>query len=283
MKKIDYAVLHQQMERLAQTAKSDAERLQTEIDSFLEGSEQIPPEGADIIFWMLVYDLDYSQIVRCFDWHLLCDIYQRLVVDHENMPSIILEYRKRHPAMESEELSTYLWFGCLYRLAVQNAWLLTAVERLELFRAFVENITIYAIHTLQPDAWNDEDIYLFMPEVRAVYHVNRAYELLEQEDIAGYTHYLDLAADDCPDLTGCLELLRKLPTKRASVIDGMSQPEIQEYIQQKIDEIKNSFRGEDWLGTAELVKSFDLNGLALEVDWELLRIQCWLAERGLIW
>ena len=103
MKKIDYAVLHQQMERLAQTAKSDVERLQGEIDSFLEGSEQIPPEGADIIFWMLVYDLDYSQIVRCFDWHLLCDIYQRLVVDHENMPSIIVEYRKRPPALESED------------------------------------------------------------------------------------------------------------------------------------------------------------------------------------
>ncbi len=282
MKKIDYAVLHQQMERLAQTARSDAERLQTEIDSFLEGSGQIPPEGADIIFWMLMYDLDYSQIVRCFDWHLLCDIYQRLVVDHENMPSIILEYRKRHPAMESEELSTYLWFGCLYRLAVQNAWLLTAVERLELFRAFVENITIYAIHTLQPDAWNDEDIYLFMPEVRVAYHVGRAYELLEQEDIAGYIYYLDLAIDDCPDLSSCLGFLKEIPSKTVFSVDGMPQEKIQKYIQDMTSEIKQSFQDEDWLKTAELIKKFDFEGFSVVHDWELLNIQCRLAERNLL-
>ncbi len=282
MKKIDYAVLHQQMERLAQTAESDAERLQTEIDSFLEGSELIPPEGADIIFWMLMYDLDYSQIVRCFDWYLLGDIYQRLVVDHENMPSIILEYRKRHPSMESEELSTYLWFGCLYRLAVQNAWQLAAVERLELFRAFVENITIYAMHALCPESWNDEDIYLFMPEVRVAYHIGRAYELLELEDIAGYIYYLDLAVDDCPDLSRCLELIKKIPSKIISTTDGMTQEEIHKLIRERIDDIKQAFQNEDWLKTAELVRKSDLDGFILGGDWEILDIQCRLAERGLI-
>ena len=62
----------------------------------------------------------------------------------------------------------------------------------------------------------------------------------------------------------------------------MPQEKIQKYIQDKTSEIKQSFQDEDWLKTAELIKKFDFEGFSVVHDWELLNIQCRLAERNLL-
>lgn len=283
MEQFDYTELNQQMRRLAQTAADCPDELPGEISAFLASRRRLPPECADIIFWVLTLDIAPGEAVRCFDWYALHDVYQKLAVEHENMPAVILAYLRRHPAAECEEVAEFLWFAVLYRLALQNAWQLSCTDRLELLRAFVENMTVYAMHTIQPEAWNDEDIVLFIPEIRAAYHVNRAYECLEQEDTAGYGSYLDLAAEDCPDLQSCLDTLKELPGRKESPLSGMTQAEIQAYALRSIAGIKEAFRGEDWLKTAELVKQFDREGFDAGKDFELLRIRCQLAERGLLW
>lgn len=283
MERYDYKELNQQMQRLAQIAFDCPGELSEEITAFLSSRRKLPPECADVIFWILTHDIDPVGAVRCFDWYTLHDVYQKLTVEHENMPAIILEYLRRHPTVESEELSDFLWFASLYRLAVQNAWQLSCVDRLELFRAFIENMAVYALHAIRPEAWNDEDIDLFIPEVRAAYHVNRAYECLEQDDLASYSDYLELAAEDCPDLQSCLDTLKELPARKESPLSGMTQAEIQAYALQRIAGIKEAFRSEDWLKTAELVKQFDREGFEAGGDFELLHIQCQLAQRGLLW
>lgn len=144
-------------------------------------------------------------------------------------------------------------------------------------------MTVYAMHTIRSEAWNDEDIYLFAPEVRAAYHVNCAYECLERDDLTGYSDYLDLAAEDCPDLQSCLGTLKELPGQKESPLSNMTQAEIQTYMIQFIVNIKQTFQSEDWLQTAELVKQFDREGFSPSGDIELLSIQCQLAERGLLW
>lgn len=283
MERFDYTELSQQMQRLAQTVSGCPDELPGEITAFLSAHRKLPPECADVIFWILTYDIAPEGAVRCFDWYTLHDVYQKLAVEHENMPAIILAYLRRHPSVESEELADFLWFAVLYRLALQNAWQLSCVDRLELFRAFIENMTIYAIHAIQPEAWNDGDIYLFTPELRAAYHVNRAYECLEQEDLAGYTNYLDMAVEDCPDLRSCLDTLKELPAGKEPPLSGMTQAEIQTHALRRVAEIKQAFQGEDWLKTAELVKQFDRDGFEVGEDFELLSIRCQLAERGLLW
>lgn len=283
MERFDYQELGQQMRRLARIAAERLDELPDEVCRFLDGRKKLPPECADIVFWILTYDLVPGGAVRCFDWYTLHDVYQKLTVEHENMPAIILEHLRRHPTVESEELSDFLWFATLYRLAVQNAWQLSCTDRLELFRAFIETMTVYAMHTIRPEAWNDDDIYLFVPEVRAVYHVDRAYECLEQDNLAGYSSYLELAAEDCPDLQNCLDTLKELPAQKGSPLSNMTQAEIQAYALQLTAKIKRTFQSEDWLETAELVKRFDREGFDPSGDLELLRIQCQLAERGLLW
>lgn len=283
MARFNYKELNQQMQRLAQIASDCPDKLPGEITSFLSAQRKLPPECADVIFWILAHDVAPGGAVRCFDWYVLHDVYQKLTVEHENMPTIILAYLRRHPAVESEELVDFLWFAVLYQLALQNAWMLSCVDRLELFRAFIENMTIYATHVIRPEAWNDEDIVLFTPELRAVYHVNRAYEYLEQGDLVGYTNYLDLAAEDCPDLQSCLDTLKELPERKELPLSGMTQPEIQALALRHIAEIKQAFQNENWLKTAELVKQFDREGFEAGGDFELLNIQCQLAQRGLLW
>ena len=283
MERFDYQELNQQIQRLAHIAAEHQDEIPDEVCRFLSGRKRLPPECADIVFWILTYDLAPGGAVQCFDWYTFSDVYQKLVVEHENMPIVVLEYLRRHPTVESEELSDFLWFATLYRLAVQNAWQLSCTDRLELFQAFIETMTVYAMHTIRPEAWNDEDIYLFVPEVRAAYHVNRAYECLEQDDLAGYSDYLELAAEDCPDLKSCLDTLKELPGRKESPLLSMTQAEVQTYMIQLIANIKRTFQSEDWLQTAELVKQFDREGFSPSGDFELLSIQCQLAERGLLW
>lgn len=279
----DYAGLNKQMEQLERTANEEPERLEERISVFLKTQKRLPPECAELIFWTLSRDLALTPVVRCFDWHRLSDAYQKLAVAHDDMPRVVLEYLRRHPSLESEELADFLWFGRLCRLAVQNAWQLSYVERLELFRAFVEHMNVYAAHTVQPEAWNDEDVCLFPPELRLVYHVNRAYSCLEGDDLEGYVKYLDLAGEDCPDLRACTEALKTLPTQEPPPLAGMSKEEIQAYALRRAAEIKRAFQEENWLKTAELVKAFDRDGFETKTDFELLKIQCRLAERGLLW
>lgn len=279
----DYASLKQQMERLGQTAAENPERLGEEILAFLQHEKRLPPECAELVFWTLSRDLELAPVVRCFDWYRLSDVYQKLIVEHDDMPRAVVEYIQRHPALESEELADFLWFAQLCRLAARNAWQLSCVERLALFRAFFENMAIYAAHTIQPEAWNGGDIYLFMPEVRLAYHVGQAYARLEQDDLDGYAHFLDLAAEDCPDLHSCLESLKALPKQEGSPLEGMAQAQIQACALQRAAEIKEAFQAEDWLKTAELVKAFDRDGFEAKTDFELLAIQCQLAQRGLLW
>ena len=283
MERFDYKELHQQMHRLTQIASNCPDELPGEITAFLSAQRKLPPECADAVFWILTHDIDPGGVVRCFDWYALYDVYQKLAVEHENMPIIILEYLRRHPVVESEELADFLWFAVLYRLALQNAWQLSCVDRLELFRAFVENMSIYAMHTIRLEAWNDEDVNLFMPELRAAYHVNRAYECLNQEDLVGYTNYLGLAEEDCPDLQSCLDALKELPERKEPPLSGMTQAEIQAHALRRIAGIKRAFQSEDWLKTAELVRQFDWEGFEASGDLELLNIQCQLAQRGLLW
>lgn len=116
-----------------------------------------------------------------------------------------------------------------------------------------------------------------------MYHVNRAYSCLEGDDLEGYVKYLDLAGEDCPDLRACTEALKTLPTQEPPPLAGMSKEEIQAYALRRAAEIKRAFREENWLKTAELVKSFDRDGFETKTDFELLKIQCRLAERGLLW
>lgn len=283
MERFDYQELNQQIQRLAHIAAEHQDEIPDEVCRFLSGRKRLPPECADIVFWILTYDLAPGGAVQCFDWYTFSDVYQKLVAEHENMPIVVLEYLRRHPTVESEELSDFLWFATLYRLAVQNAWQLSCTDRLELFQAFIETMTVYAMHTIRSEAWNDEDIYLFVSEVRAAYHVNRAYECLEQDDLAGYSDYLELAAEDCPDLKSCLDTLKELPGRKESPLLSMAQAEVQTYMIQLIANIKRTFQSEDWLQTAELVKQFDREGFSPSGDFELLSIQCQLAERGLLW
>lgn len=279
----DYAGLERQMEALKQTAAEGPEKLQEKLSEFLEDKRRLPPECSELIFWGLTFDLDFGRIVQCFDWYRLHDVYQKLMVEHQDMPGTVLAYIRRHPSLESEELADFLWFACLYRLAVQHAWQLSYVERLELFQAFVEHMTVYAAHTVQPEAWNGEDIYLFAPELRLTYHVNQAYACLEQNDLEGYARRLDLAGEDCPDLRACIEALKAMPDPRESPIQGMTQEQIQAHALRRVREIKRAFQDENWLKTAELIKAFDRDGFEAKTDFELLNIQCQLAQRGLLW
>lgn len=279
----DYAALNRQMESLAKAADETPERLNEQIDVFLKDQKRLPPECAELIFWTLSHDLALTSVARCFDWYCLSDAYQKLVVEHDDMPRVVLEYIQRHPSLESEELADFLWFAQLCRLAVQNAWQLSYVERLALFQAFVQNMTVYTAHTIQPEAWNDEDVYLFRPELRLTYHVNRAYAALDEGDREGYVRYLDLAAEDCPDLQSSIDALKGLPEQKNSPLEGMDQAQIQAYALQRVAEIKKTFRDENWLKTAELVKAFDRDGFEAKTDFELLNIQCQLAQRGLLW
>lgn len=279
----DYAMLKKEMESLTRIADETPERLEESMSVFLENQKRLPPECAELIFWTLSRDFELAPVVRRFDWYCLGDVYQKLAVEHDKMPRVVLEYARRHPALESEELADFLWFAQLCRLAVQNAWQLSCVERLELFQAFVQNMTVYAAHTVQPEAWNDEDVYLFMPELRLTYHVNRAYSCLGQDDLDGYARCLDLAAEDCPDLQSCIDALKALPEQKKLPLEGMTQAEIQVYARQRAAEIKKAFRDENWLKTAELVKAFDRDGFEAKTDFELLNIQCQLARRGLLW
>lgn len=279
----DYAELKRQMEDLARTASEEPDRLEEGLSLFLDGRKRLPPECAELVFWTLARDLELAPVVRCFDWYRLDDVYRKLIVEHDDMPRVVLEYVHRHPVLESEELADLLWYAHLCRLAVQNAWQLSYVERLELFQVFVQDMTVYAIHTIQPEAWNDEDIYLFAPELRLAYHVNRAYAALDEKDKEGYACCLDLAAEDCPDLQSCLDALKTLPEQKESPMKDMSQAQIQSYARQCAAEIKKAFRDENWLKTAELVKAFDRDGFEANTDFELLNIQCQLAQRGLLW
>lgn len=279
----DYGNLKKQMDQLAQTAAEHQEELPKEIDRFLLKQKRLPPECADIIFWILTHDLEYREAVRCFDWYTLSDTYQKLTAEHEDMPSVVLAYLRRHPETESEELADFLWFACLYRLAAQNAWQLPCAGRLELFRAFIENMTVYAAHTVRPEAWNDVDIFLFPPELRITYHVSRAYAYLDQNHAEAYVRCLELAAGDCPDLKNCLDTLKELPGRTESPLERMSETEIQAHAVQLAAKIVRTFESEDWIQTAELVKQFDREGFSAGTNFELLRIQCRLAERGLLW
>lgn len=279
----DYAGLKREMENLTRIADETPDRLQEGMSAFLGGQKRLPPECAELVFWTLSRDFPLGPVVRCFDWYCLSDVYEKLTVEHDEMPRVVLEYVRRHPALESEELADFLWLAQLCRLAVQNAWQLSYVERLELFQAFVQNMTVYAAHTIQPEAWNDQDVFLFMPELRLVYHVNQAYVCLEQENLERYTRYLDLAGEDCPDLLSCVNALKALPEQKKSPLEGMSQAQIQAYALQRTAEIKKTFRDENWLETAELVKAFDRDGFEAKTDFDLLNIQCQLARRGLLW
>ena len=279
----DYAELKERMEQLVQTAADRPEKLEAEMTEFLQSRKRLPPVCAELVFWTLSLHFRLAPVVQCFDWYCLDDVYRKLIVDHDDMPRVVLEYVRQTPALESEELADFLWFAHLCRLAVQNAWQLSYVERLELFQAFVENMTVYVAHTIQPEAWNDEDIYLFAPEVRLTYHISRAYTCLEQEDLEGYAQYLDLAGEDCPDLHTCTEALKALPERKKSPLEGMTQTQVQSYALQRLDEIKRAFREENWLKTAKLIKAFDRNGFEAKTDVELLNIQCQLAQRGLLW
>lgn len=279
----DYAALKKRMEFLTRTADETPERLEEQMDAFLKNQKHLPSECAELIFWTMSRDFALTPVVRCFDWYCLSDAYQKLVVGHDDMPRVVLEYIRRHPSLESEELADFLWFAQLCRLAVQNAWQLSYVERLELFQAFIQNMTVYTAHTVLPEAWNDEDVYLFMPELRLTYHVNRAYAALDEGDTEGYARYLDLAAEDCPDLYSCINALKTLPEQKKSPLEGMDQEQIQAYALQRAVEIKKAFRDENWLKTAELVKAFDRDGFEAKTDLGLLNIQCQLAQRGLLW
>ena len=279
----DYAALKKQIDALTQTAAEEPAQLEAKLSTFLENQERLPPECAEPIFWTLSHDFELAPVVRCFDWYRLGDAYQKLIVEHEDMPCVVLGYIQRHPALESEELADFLWFAHLCRLAAQNAWQLSYVERLELFQAFVQNMAVYAAHTIQPEAWSDEDVYLFAPELRLTYHIGRAYDCLDQGDMEGYTRCLDLVGGDCPDLCACIEALKALPGQQESSLQGMTQEQIQAHAKQRAAEIKRTFQGEDWLKTAELVKAFDRDGFEAKTDFELLNIQCQLARRGLLW
>lgn len=279
----EYAALKKQMEALARAAAETPERLEENLSAFLEGQRRLPPECAEVIYWTLSHDLSLTPAARCFDWYCLGDAYEKLAVEHDDMPRVVLAYTQRHPSLESEELADFLWFAQLCRLAVRNAWQLAYVERLTLFQAFVQNMAVYAAHTVQPEAWNDEDVYLFTPELRLTYHVNRAYAALDEGDETGYAHFLDLAAEDCPDLQSCIDALKALPEREKSPLEGMTQAEIQAYARQRAAEIKKAFRDENWLRAAELVKVFDRDGFEAKTDFELLNIQCQLARRGLLW
>lgn len=279
----DYAMLKKEMESLTRIADETPERLEEGMSAFFKSQKRLPPECAELIFWTLSRDFELAPVVRCFDWYCLGDVYQKLAVEHDDMPRVVLEYVQRHPALESEELADFLWFAQLCRLAVQNAWQLSCVERLELFQAFVQNMAIYAAHTVQPEAWNDEDVYLFRPELRLTYHVNRAYAALDEGDTGGYVHYLDTAAADCPDLQSCIDALKALPEQKKSPLEGMDQAQIQAHARQRTAEIKMAFQEENWLQTAELIKAFDRDGFEAKTDFELLNIQCQLAQRGLLW
>lgn len=279
----NYARLKAQMECLAQIVDEEPERLEDDMSAFLESQKRLPPECADLVFWTLAYDFKLSHVVQCFDWYRLSDVYERLNVEHDEMPRVVLEYIQRHLTLESEELADFLWLAQLCRLAVQNAWQLSCVERLELFQAFVQNMTVYAVHTIQPEAWSDEDVYLFMPELRLTYHVNQAYACLEQDNLEEYARYLELASEDCPDLNSCIDALKALPEQEKSPLEGMTQAEIQTYARQRAAEIKRAFEDENWLKTAELIKAFDRDGFEAKTDFELLKIQCQLAQRGLLW
>lgn len=283
MQRFDYPTLKQQMEQIGQIAAERPEELAGAVSDFLSGQDKLPPECSDVIFWILSCDLEADKVVRCFDWYTLDDVYHMLAVNHENMPEVLREYLRRHPVVESENLADYLWFAALYHLGAQNAWQLAYADRLELFRAFVENMTVYAMHTVRAEAWNNEDIYLLAPELRLTYHVNQAYASLEDNDLDRYAHYLNLAAEDCPDLQSCLDALKALPSRTTQSLAGMAQDELQRYALQLIAEIKRTFQSEDWLKTAELVKKFDWDGFDPGLDFELLGIRCQLAERGLLW
>lgn len=279
----DYAALNKQMEALTRAAEETPERLEEQMAAFLRGRKRLPPECAELVFWTLSRDLALAPVVRCFDWYCLGDVYEKLAVAHDGMPRVVLEYVQRHPSLKSEELADFLWFAQLCRLAVQNAWQLSRVERLELFQAFVQNTAVYAAHTVRPEGWNDEDVYLFRPELRLSYHVGRAYAALDAGDAEGYAHYLDLAAEDCPDLKSCVDALKALPEQQESPLEGMTQAEVQVYALRRAAEIKKAFQDENWLKTAELVKAFDRDGFESKTDFELLNIQCQLARRGLLW
>lgn len=279
----DYAELKKQMETLTQTANEEPDRLKDALSAFLNNQKRLPPECAELVFLTLAHNFELAPMVQYFDWWRLNDVYEKLTVEHDDMPLVVLDYVQRHPTLESEELADFLWFACLCRLAVQNAWQLSYVERLELFQAFVQNMAVYASHTIQPEAWNDEDIYLFAPELRLTYHVNRAYVALDEEDTKGYSRYLDLAAEDCPDLQSCINALKSLPEQGKLPLDGMNQAQIQSYALQRMAEIKKAFQDENWLKTAELIKAFDRDGFEAKTDFELLNIQCQLAQRGLLW
>lgn len=279
----DYVELNRQMERLAQTAAERPEQLEGAILDFLADKRRLPPECAELVFWTLERDLSLTPMAACFDWSRLSDVYQKLTTAHDNMPGAVLDYLHRHPALEHEELADFLWLAQLCRLALQNAWQLSYVERLELFQALIQTMTVYAAHTIRPEAWNDADIDLFTPELRLTYHVNQAYCCLEQDDREGYVRYLDLAAESCPDLCSCIEALKVLPEEHDSPLKGMSQEEIQSFALERAAAIKKAFHEEDWLQTAELIKAFDRDGFEAKTDFELLNIQCQLAQRGLLW
>lgn len=279
----DYATLKKQMESLMRTADEAPERLEERMAAFLKNHRRLPPECAELVFWTLRRDFALAPVVRCFDWYRLSDVFQKLTVEHDDMPCVVLEYIRRHPSLESEELADFLWFAQLCRLALQNAWQLAYVERLELFQTFVQNMTVYAAYTVQPEAWNDEDVDLFAPELRLIYHVNQAYACLDRNDLEGYAQYLDLAGEDCPDLRSCADALKTLPKREKSPLESMDQAQIQSRAFQRVTEIKKAFRDENWFKTAELIKAFDRDGFEAKTDFELLRIQCQLAQRGLLW
>ncbi len=279
----DYVALKRQMALLAETAQTNPTKLESKVSDFLRDKKRLPPECAELIFWVLTCNLDFTAVARHFDWYRLSDVYQKLIVEHDNVPRTVLEYIQKFASLESDELADLLWFAQLCRLAVQNAWQLSYTERLELFRSFVENMTVYAAHTIQPAAWNDEDIYLFSPELRLTYHVNQAYVRMEKNDLEGYAKYLDLAAEDCPDLQSCTDALKTIPERKESPLEGMTQTQIQDYAIRRVAEIKQTFQNEDWLKTAELIKAFDRDGFEAQTDFELLNIQCRLARRGLLW
>lgn len=279
----DYTALNKQMESLTRIADEKPERLEEQIDAFLKNQKRLPPECAELIFWALRQDFSLTPVARCFDWYCLGDDYQKLVAGHDDMPRVVLEYIRRHPTLESEELADFLWLAQLCRLAVQNAWQLSNVERLELFQAFIQNMTVYTAHAVQPEAWNDEDVYLFMPELRLTYHVNRAYAALDEGNTEGYARYLDLAAEDCPDLYSCIDALKALPEQNKSPLEGMDQEQIQAYALQRAAEIKKAFQEENWIKTAKLIVAFDRDGFEAKTDLGLLNIQCQLAQRGLLW
>lgn len=279
----DYAELKKQMESLTRTAEESPERLEEGVATFLKNRKRLPPECAELIFWTLSGDFELDPVVRCFDWYRLSDAYQKLIVGHDDIPCVILEYIRRHPSLESEELADFLWFAQLCRLALQSAWQLSYVERLELFRAFVGNMAVYAVHTVRPEAWNDEDSYLFAPELRLTYHVEQAYAALDEGNAEGYARYLDLAGEDCPDLQSYIDALKALPEQEKSPLEGMTQTQIQAYVLRRAAEIKRAFQDENWLKAADLVKAFDRDGFEAKTDFELLNIQCRLAQRGLLW